>query len=144
MSFCLLLCGIPADGVGSPGENHLSVPVSDHGAWATAMNNLGIMPMGISGQQLVSGTFFSELCRTDFTSSGVLGNQVICNSMSRCFGKAKTHFVSLYSWKFLYTLGSPQWDTFWNVLTVFFLKHKRIGRWACKLHVDTNQTLDVL
>ncbi|XP_042281378.1 ecto-NOX disulfide-thiol exchanger 1 [Thunnus maccoyii] len=43
-----------ADGVGSLGENHLSVPVSDHGAWATAMNNLGIMPMGISGQQLVS------------------------------------------------------------------------------------------
>ncbi|KAM4608300.1 ecto-NOX disulfide-thiol exchanger 1 isoform 1-T2 [Polymixia lowei] len=45
-----------ADGVGSLGaeQNHLSVPVSDHGAWATAMNNLGIVPMGISGQQLVS------------------------------------------------------------------------------------------
>uniref|UniRef100_A0A3Q1AM67 RRM domain-containing protein n=1 Tax=Amphiprion ocellaris TaxID=80972 RepID=A0A3Q1AM67_AMPOC len=35
-------------------QNHLSVPVADHGAWATAMNNLGIMPVGISGQQLVS------------------------------------------------------------------------------------------
>ncbi|KAM9710292.1 ecto-NOX disulfide-thiol exchanger 1 isoform 1-T4 [Menidia menidia] len=44
------------DGVGSLGaeHNHLSIPVSDHGAWATAMNNLGIMPVGISGQQLVS------------------------------------------------------------------------------------------
>uniref|UniRef100_A0A3B4T9E3 Ecto-NOX disulfide-thiol exchanger 1 n=1 Tax=Seriola dumerili TaxID=41447 RepID=A0A3B4T9E3_SERDU len=30
----------------------MSVPVTDHGAWATAMNNLGIMPVGISGQQL--------------------------------------------------------------------------------------------
>ncbi|XP_038551320.1 ecto-NOX disulfide-thiol exchanger 2-like [Micropterus salmoides] len=45
-----------ADGVGGPGaeQNHLSVPVSGPGAWATAMNNLGIMPVGISGQQLVS------------------------------------------------------------------------------------------
>ncbi|KAM8749440.1 ecto-NOX disulfide-thiol exchanger 1 [Acanthopagrus schlegelii] len=45
-----------ADGVGSLGaeQNHLSVPVTDHGAWATAMNNLGIMPVGLSGQQLVS------------------------------------------------------------------------------------------
>uniref|UniRef100_A0A672JAI0 Ecto-NOX disulfide-thiol exchanger 1 n=1 Tax=Salarias fasciatus TaxID=181472 RepID=A0A672JAI0_SALFA len=31
-----------------------SVPVADHGAWATAMNNLGIVPVGIGGQQLVS------------------------------------------------------------------------------------------
>ncbi|XP_047457597.1 ecto-NOX disulfide-thiol exchanger 1 isoform X1 [Mugil cephalus] len=47
-----------ADGVGSLGaeQNHLSVPVADHGAWATAMNNLGIMPVGINGQQLVSDT----------------------------------------------------------------------------------------
>ncbi|XP_060910065.1 ecto-NOX disulfide-thiol exchanger 1 isoform X1 [Labrus mixtus] len=45
-----------ADSVGSLGaeQNHLSVAVSDHGAWATAMNNLGIMPMGISRQPLVS------------------------------------------------------------------------------------------
>ncbi|XP_041663374.1 ecto-NOX disulfide-thiol exchanger 1 [Cheilinus undulatus] len=45
-----------ADSVGSLGaeQNHLSVPVSDHEAWATAMNNLGIVPVGISGQQLVS------------------------------------------------------------------------------------------
>ncbi|XP_067371431.1 ecto-NOX disulfide-thiol exchanger 1 isoform X2 [Channa argus] len=45
-----------ADGVGSLGaeQNHLSVPVTDHEAWATAMNNLGIVPVGISGQQLVS------------------------------------------------------------------------------------------
>ncbi|XP_044071787.1 ecto-NOX disulfide-thiol exchanger 1 isoform X4 [Siniperca chuatsi] len=45
-----------ADGVGGLGaeQNHLSVPVTDHGAWATAMNNLGIVPVGLSGQQLVS------------------------------------------------------------------------------------------
>ncbi|XP_026152316.1 ecto-NOX disulfide-thiol exchanger 1 isoform X1 [Mastacembelus armatus] len=45
-----------ADGVGSLGaeQNHLRVPVTDHGAWTTAMNNLGIVPVGISGQQLVS------------------------------------------------------------------------------------------
>ncbi|XP_035030279.2 ecto-NOX disulfide-thiol exchanger 1 isoform X1 [Hippoglossus stenolepis] len=43
-----------ADSVGSLAaeQNHLSV--TDHGAWATAMNNLGIMPVGISGQPLVS------------------------------------------------------------------------------------------
>uniref|UniRef100_A0A8D0D3K2 Ecto-NOX disulfide-thiol exchanger 1 n=1 Tax=Sander lucioperca TaxID=283035 RepID=A0A8D0D3K2_SANLU len=29
-------------------------PLSDPGAWATAMNNLGILPVGISGQPLVS------------------------------------------------------------------------------------------
>ncbi|XP_053296354.1 ecto-NOX disulfide-thiol exchanger 1, partial [Pleuronectes platessa] len=45
---------VAADGVGSLAaeQNHLSV--TDHGAWATAMNNLGIMPVGISGQSLVS------------------------------------------------------------------------------------------
>ncbi|XP_066497396.1 ecto-NOX disulfide-thiol exchanger 1 isoform X2 [Hoplias malabaricus] len=45
-----------ADGIGGLGteQNHISVPVADPGAWATAMNNLGIMPMGLSGQQLVS------------------------------------------------------------------------------------------
>ncbi|XP_047226759.1 ecto-NOX disulfide-thiol exchanger 1 isoform X2 [Girardinichthys multiradiatus] len=35
-------------------QNTLSVPIADHGAWATAMNNLGIMTVGIRGQQLVS------------------------------------------------------------------------------------------
>lgn len=60
---CLLLPAVAADGVGNLGaeQNHLSVPLADHGAWATAMNNLGIMPMGISGQPLVSGTFYSKL-----------------------------------------------------------------------------------
>ncbi|XP_036421325.1 ecto-NOX disulfide-thiol exchanger 1 isoform X2 [Colossoma macropomum] len=45
-----------ADGIGGLGteQSHLSVPVADPGAWATAMNNLGIMPMGLTGQQLVS------------------------------------------------------------------------------------------
>uniref|UniRef100_A0A8D3AVV8 RRM domain-containing protein n=1 Tax=Scophthalmus maximus TaxID=52904 RepID=A0A8D3AVV8_SCOMX len=41
------------DGVHSLGaeQNHLNV--SDHGAWATAMNNLGIVPVDMSGQPLV-------------------------------------------------------------------------------------------
>ncbi|KAM4561873.1 ecto-NOX disulfide-thiol exchanger 1 isoform 2-T4 [Fundulus diaphanus] len=45
-----------ADGPGNLGAepSPLSVPVAGHGAWATAMNNLGIMTVGISGQQLVS------------------------------------------------------------------------------------------
>uniref|UniRef100_A0A667ZJZ1 Ecto-NOX disulfide-thiol exchanger 1 n=1 Tax=Myripristis murdjan TaxID=586833 RepID=A0A667ZJZ1_9TELE len=56
-----------ADGVGSLGaeQNHLNVPVADHGAWATAMNNLGIVPMGLSGQQLVS----DSLCIQGFDPS---------------------------------------------------------------------------
>uniref|UniRef100_A0A4W5S157 Ecto-NOX disulfide-thiol exchanger 1 n=1 Tax=Hucho hucho TaxID=62062 RepID=A0A4W5S157_9TELE len=56
-----LLSPAAADGVGilrSLGpEQHLSAHdhvVNDHGAWATAMNNLGIIPMGLSRQQLVS------------------------------------------------------------------------------------------
>lgn len=58
----LLVSRPAADGVGGPGaeQNHLSVPVSGPGAWATAMNNLGIMPVGISGQQLVSGTLLNQ------------------------------------------------------------------------------------
>ncbi|XP_026865401.2 ecto-NOX disulfide-thiol exchanger 1 isoform X1 [Electrophorus electricus] len=45
-----------ADSIGALGteQTHLSVPVTDPGAWATAMNNLGIVPMGLAGQQLVS------------------------------------------------------------------------------------------
>ncbi|XP_037644983.1 ecto-NOX disulfide-thiol exchanger 1 isoform X2 [Sebastes umbrosus] len=61
-----------ADGGGSLGleQNHLSVPVSEHGAWATAMNNLGIMPVGLSGQQLLS----ESLCIQRFDPSlGLIG-----------------------------------------------------------------------
>ncbi|KAJ8407360.1 hypothetical protein AAFF_G00279340 [Aldrovandia affinis] len=45
-----------ADGLGSSGpeQTSLSVPLADPGAWATAMNNLGIVPMGLSGQPLVA------------------------------------------------------------------------------------------
>lgn len=60
---CVVCVCVAADGVGSLGaeQNHLSVPVTDHEAWATAMNNLGIMPVGISGQQLVSGAVTSNV-----------------------------------------------------------------------------------
>ncbi|XP_062389722.1 ecto-NOX disulfide-thiol exchanger 1 isoform X2 [Sardina pilchardus] len=45
-----------ADGIGNvrAEQRHLSVPVADPGAWATAMSNLGIVPMSLTGQQLVS------------------------------------------------------------------------------------------
>uniref|UniRef100_A0A3P9LVH6 Ecto-NOX disulfide-thiol exchanger 1 n=1 Tax=Oryzias latipes TaxID=8090 RepID=A0A3P9LVH6_ORYLA len=46
-------------------QNHLNVPISDHGPWATAMNNLGIMPVGINGHQLVS----DSLCIQRFDPS---------------------------------------------------------------------------
>lgn len=69
-----------ADGIGglSTEQTHLNVPVADPSAWATAMNNLGIMPMGLTGQQLVSGRamhlsplisyldFYSTLCYSFF------------------------------------------------------------------------------
>ncbi|KAK1903038.1 Ecto-NOX disulfide-thiol exchanger 1, partial [Dissostichus eleginoides] len=34
--------------------SELSVPVSEHRAWATAMNNLGILPVGLRGPPLLS------------------------------------------------------------------------------------------
>ncbi|XP_034089927.1 ecto-NOX disulfide-thiol exchanger 1-like isoform X2 [Gymnodraco acuticeps] len=34
--------------------SELSIPVSEHGAWATAMNNLGILPVGLRGPPLLT------------------------------------------------------------------------------------------
>ncbi|KAI3351569.1 hypothetical protein L3Q82_020407, partial [Scortum barcoo] len=36
-------------------SNSMTMPMSDPNAWATAMNNLGMPPMGITGQQLMPG-----------------------------------------------------------------------------------------
>lgn len=36
-------------------SNSMTMPMSDPNAWATAMNNLGMPPIGISGQQLLPG-----------------------------------------------------------------------------------------
>lgn len=46
-----------ADGLGSIAidTTQLSMSVTDPTAWATAMNNLGMVPVGLPGQQLVSG-----------------------------------------------------------------------------------------
>ncbi|CAJ0955924.1 unnamed protein product [Ranitomeya imitator] len=46
-----------ADAMGSIAINatHLTMSVTDPTAWATAMNNLGMVPVGLAGQQLVSG-----------------------------------------------------------------------------------------
>ena len=46
-----------ADGLGSLAidTTQLNMSVTDPTAWATAMNNLGMVPVGLPGQQLVSG-----------------------------------------------------------------------------------------
>lgn len=44
----------------------LNMSVTDPTAWATAMNNLGMVPVGLAGQQLVTGKTFllNEFCFT--------------------------------------------------------------------------------
>ncbi|EMP34371.1 Ecto-NOX disulfide-thiol exchanger 1 [Chelonia mydas] len=46
-----------ADGLGSTtiDTTQLNMSVTDPTAWATAMNNLGMVPVGLAGQQLVTG-----------------------------------------------------------------------------------------
>ncbi|XP_069495415.1 ecto-NOX disulfide-thiol exchanger 1 isoform X2 [Ambystoma mexicanum] len=44
---------------------HLAMSVTDPTAWATAMNNLGMVPIGLAGQQLVS----NSLCMPGFEPS---------------------------------------------------------------------------
>ncbi|KFZ62258.1 Ecto-NOX disulfide-thiol exchanger 1, partial [Antrostomus carolinensis] len=46
-----------ADGLGSIAidTTQLNMSVTDPTAWATAMNNLGMVPVGLAGQQLVTG-----------------------------------------------------------------------------------------
>lgn len=39
----------------------LNMSVTDPTAWATAMNNLGMVPVGLAGQQLVTGKIFRDL-----------------------------------------------------------------------------------
>lgn len=36
-------------------SNSLAMPMSDPNAWATAMNNLGMAPMSMTGQPIMSG-----------------------------------------------------------------------------------------
>lgn len=36
----------------------MTLPVSDPTAWATAMNNLGMAPLGIAGQPILPGVLF--------------------------------------------------------------------------------------
>lgn len=53
---CVCGAAAAADGAGgvSAEQNHLNV--GEHGAWAAAMNQLGILPVGLSRQQLLPGT----------------------------------------------------------------------------------------
>lgn len=37
----------------------MTLPMSDPTAWATAMNNLGMTPLGIAGQPILPGMLFS-------------------------------------------------------------------------------------
>uniref|UniRef100_H3DPY9 Ecto-NOX disulfide-thiol exchanger 1 n=1 Tax=Tetraodon nigroviridis TaxID=99883 RepID=H3DPY9_TETNG len=55
-----------ADGAGgvSAEQNHLTVPVGEHGAWAAAMNHL-VLPVGVGGQQLLP----DSLCLQRFQPS---------------------------------------------------------------------------
>ncbi|XP_061083141.1 ecto-NOX disulfide-thiol exchanger 1 isoform X2 [Conger conger] len=45
-----------ADGLGSLGseQTHLALPVGDSGSWVSTMNSLGLVPMSMAGQPLVS------------------------------------------------------------------------------------------
>lgn len=56
-----------ADALGSIAidATHLTMSVTDPTAWATAMNNLGMVPVGLAGQQLVS----DSLCVPGFDPS---------------------------------------------------------------------------
>lgn len=56
-----------ADALGSISidATHLTMSVTDPTAWATAMNNLGMVPVGLAGQQLVS----DSLCVPGFDPS---------------------------------------------------------------------------
>lgn len=42
-------------------SNSLPMPMSDPNAWATAMNNLGMAPMSMTGQPIMSGKNISLL-----------------------------------------------------------------------------------
>ncbi|XP_053563955.1 ecto-NOX disulfide-thiol exchanger 1 isoform X2 [Bombina bombina] len=56
-----------ADALGSIAidATHLTMSVTDPTAWATAMNNLGMVPVGLAGQQLIS----DSLCVSGFDPS---------------------------------------------------------------------------
>lgn len=43
--------------------------VTDPAAWATAMSNLGMVPVGLAGQQLVTGKILVEIGYTAVWSS---------------------------------------------------------------------------
>ncbi|XP_059695054.1 ecto-NOX disulfide-thiol exchanger 1 isoform X3 [Haemorhous mexicanus] len=63
-----------ADGLGSIAidTTQLNMSVTDPTAWATAMNNLGMVPVGLAGQQLVTGYRMRLGSSTDKKDSGRL------------------------------------------------------------------------
>lgn len=42
-------------------SNSMTMPMSDPSAWATAMSNLGMPPISMTGQQLMPGTIENVL-----------------------------------------------------------------------------------
>lgn len=81
-----------ADGLGSLAidTTQLNMSVTDPTAWATAMNNLGMVPVGLPGQQLVSGKL-------------ALGLEDACNHATGCGRQAP--WPSLHA-----QVLSPVWD----------------------------------
>ncbi|KAM7417312.1 hypothetical protein PAMA_017125 [Pampus argenteus] len=58
MNFCLgphwtLESPLDMDGNRNPTMDSVTIPMSDHNAWATAMSNLGMAPISMTGQQLM-------------------------------------------------------------------------------------------
>lgn len=75
-----------ADGLGSIAidATQLNMSVTDPTAWATAMNNLGMVPVGLPGQQLVSGKLSLGL-EEAYSRAGRLGCLAPRNlSMHKC------------------------------------------------------------
>lgn len=90
-SLSLFVCVCPfAEGICNMtmDSNSITMPMSDPNAWATAMNNLGMPPMGITGQPLMPGTRFLHI-RTNLVLK-----MWLC-SMKYEYGRSCPHITQL-------------------------------------------------
>lgn len=90
-SLSLFVCVYPfAEGICNMtmDSNSITMPMSDPNAWATAMNNLGMPPMGITGQPLMPGTRFLHI-RTNLVLK-----MWLC-SMKYEYGRSCPHITQL-------------------------------------------------
>ena len=85
-----------ADGLGSIAidATQLNMSVTDPTAWATAMNNLGMVPVGLPGQQLVSG-------------KPSLGLEDVCSRAGRlgCLAPRNLSTHKCWAWPGIYAQG---------------------------------------